>query len=120
VPAGPGDRQRRRAPAGRAGRRRFPPWLLSLRSAPDSVRARHIRARPSVSATHLPGEELAVTVHGRALPVDIRAEEGTELRRALLDVYVPRYGSEWEQFLDYGPVHWRIEPERMFSFHMPG
>jgi len=35
-------------------------------SAPDSVRIRHIRRRPQVSATHLPGEELSVTVHGRA------------------------------------------------------
>ena len=42
-------------------------------SAPDSVRFRHIRARPHVSATHLPGEELAVTVHGRAIPVDVAA-----------------------------------------------
>src|SRR4051794_4126038 len=32
-------------------------------SSPDSVRFRHIHARPAVSATHLPGEELAVTVH---------------------------------------------------------
>ncbi|MEJ7804051.1 MAG: pyridoxamine 5'-phosphate oxidase family protein [Candidatus Limnocylindria bacterium] len=31
-------------------------------SAPDSVRFRHIGARPQVSATHLPGEQLAVTV----------------------------------------------------------
>ncbi|MGH3609497.1 MAG: pyridoxamine 5'-phosphate oxidase family protein, partial [Pseudonocardiaceae bacterium] len=31
-------------------------------SAPDSVRFRHIGKRPQVSATHLPGEELAVTV----------------------------------------------------------
>jgi hypothetical protein len=37
----------------------------------------------------------------------------------LLDVYVPRYGPEWEEFLDSGPVHWRIEAERMFTFHMP-
>ena len=29
---------------------------------------RHICARPAVSATHLPREEFAVTVHGRALP----------------------------------------------------
>src|SRR4051812_13327471 len=35
-------------------------------SAPDSLRFRHIRARPEVSATHLPGEHLAVTVHGIA------------------------------------------------------
>jgi len=88
-------------------------------SAPDSVRFRHIRARPQVSATHLPGEELAVTVHGRAVPVDVRGEEGAGLRQALLDIYVPRYGAQWEEFLDSGPVYARIDAERMFTFHMP-
>src|SRR4051794_30075773 len=39
-------------------------------SSPESLRFRHIRLRPQVSATHLPGEELAVTVHGRASIVD--------------------------------------------------
>jgi hypothetical protein len=87
-------------------------------SSPDSVRFRHIRARPHVSATHLPGEEFAVTVHGRAVPIDVSSPEGAELRRTLLEVYVPRYGQEWEEFLDSGPVYARIEAERMFSFHM--
>jgi nitroimidazol reductase NimA-like FMN-containing flavoprotein (pyridoxamine 5'-phosphate oxidase superfamily) len=87
-------------------------------SSPDSIRFRHIRARPQVSATHLPGEELAVTVHGKAVPVDVQADEGAELRQALLDIYVPRYGSEWESFLDSGPVYARIDAERMFTFHM--
>lgn len=87
-------------------------------SAPDSVRFRHIRRRPWVSATHLPGEQLAVTVHGRAVPVDVQAPEGAGLRRTLLDVYVPRYGPEWETFLDSGVLFARIEAERMFTFHM--
>jgi hypothetical protein len=87
-------------------------------SSPDSVRFRHIRARPQVSATHLPGEEFAVTVHGRAAPVEVRATEGAGLRKALLEVYVPRYGPRWEEFLDSGPVYARIEPERMFSFQI--
>jgi nitroimidazol reductase NimA-like FMN-containing flavoprotein (pyridoxamine 5'-phosphate oxidase superfamily) len=85
-------------------------------SSPDSVRFRHIRARPSVSATHLPGEELAVTVHGRAVPLDVRAPEQAGFRQALLDLYVPRYGPEWERFLDSGPVYARIVAERMFVF----
>jgi Pyridoxamine 5'-phosphate oxidase len=86
-------------------------------SAPDSVRFRHIAARPQVSATHLPGEELAVTVHGRAVPVDIGSGP---FRQSLLDIYVPRYGPGWEHdFLDSGPVYARIEAERMFTFHMP-
>ena len=85
-------------------------------SAPDSVRFRHIRQRPHVSATHLPGEELAVTVHGRAVEADV--SKGTDLRQAFLEVYVPRYGPGWEKFLDSGPVYARIEADRMFTFQM--
>jgi nitroimidazol reductase NimA-like FMN-containing flavoprotein (pyridoxamine 5'-phosphate oxidase superfamily) len=82
-------------------------------SSPDSIRFRHIRARPHVSATHLPGEELAVTVHGRAVPI---AVDGG-FRQALLDIYVPRYGPQWEEeFLDTGPVYARIDAERMFTY----
>ncbi len=42
-------------------------------SSPDSVRFRHIRRNPHVSATHLPGENLAITVHGKAVLVDVRS-----------------------------------------------
>jgi hypothetical protein len=82
-------------------------------SSPDSVRFRHIAARPHVSATYLPGEELAVTVHGRATPIPV---EGG-FRETLLEIYVPRYGPEWEaDFLDSGPMYARIDAERMFTF----
>jgi hypothetical protein len=87
-------------------------------SSPDSVRFRNIRNRPQVSATHLPGEDLAVTVHGRAVPIDIHSDAGAGLRKTLLEVYVPRYGVEWEEFLDSGPVYARVEADRMFTFHM--
>jgi nitroimidazol reductase NimA-like FMN-containing flavoprotein (pyridoxamine 5'-phosphate oxidase superfamily) len=86
-------------------------------SSPDSIRFRHIAKRPDVSATHLPGEELAVTVHGRAVPVDVKAAEHAGFRAALLEIYVPRYGPEWESdFLDSGPVYARIDAERMFTY----
>ena len=87
-------------------------------SSPDSVRFRHIRRNPYVSATHVPGEELAITVHGKASPVDVGAPEGAGLRQTLLDVYVPRYGAEWESFLDSGPLYARIDAARMFTFHL--
>jgi uncharacterized pyridoxamine 5'-phosphate oxidase family protein len=84
-------------------------------SAPDSMRFRHIRARPQVSATHLPGEELAVTVHGRATEIPIDGG----FRETLLEIYVPRYGEGWESdFLDSGPVYARIDADRMFTFAM--
>jgi nitroimidazol reductase NimA-like FMN-containing flavoprotein (pyridoxamine 5'-phosphate oxidase superfamily) len=87
-------------------------------SSPESVRFRHLRNRPQVSATHLPAEELAVTVHGHAIPLDIHGEENAEFRQTVLDVYVPRYGPEWEAFLDSGPVYARIDADKMFTFHM--
>ncbi|HEY2764788.1 MAG TPA: pyridoxamine 5'-phosphate oxidase family protein [Pseudonocardiaceae bacterium] len=86
-------------------------------SSPDSVRCRHIRKRPYVSATHLPGEQLAVTVHGRAVPVDIHSDADAEFRQTLLEIYVPQYGPQWEEFLDSGPVYARIDADRMFTFH---
>jgi len=81
-------------------------------TAPESVRYRHLLKRPQVSATHLPCEEFAVNVHGRAVPVGV---EGG-LRETLLEVYVPRYGPGWEEFLDSGPVYMRIDADRMFAF----
>jgi hypothetical protein len=88
-------------------------------SSPASVRFTHIRRRPWVSASHLPGEELAVTVHGRAVPIDVGHADNAGFRRALLDVYVPRYGAQWEQFLDSGPVYARIEATRMYTYSTP-
>jgi hypothetical protein len=40
------------------------------------------------------------------------------LRDTLLEVYVPRYGPEWVEFLDSGPLYARIDAERMFGFSM--
>ena len=85
-------------------------------SAPDSIKFRHIAKRPQVSATHLPGEELAVTVHGRAELVDV---SGGPFRQVLTDIYVPRYGEEWLEMLEGGAAYARIDAERMFTFHMP-
>src|SRR3954453_18870176 len=87
-------------------------------SAPDSVRFRHIRQRPAVSATYLPGEELAITVHGRAVPIDLHDPSQSGFRRTLLDIYVPRYGPDWEQFLNSGVAYARIDAERMLTYSM--
>ena len=89
-------------------------WFSSGR---NSVRMRHLAARPAVSATHLPGEELAVTVHGRAELLELRDPAAAELRQAMLDWYVPRQGPEFESWLDaLDAVAARIEPAKMFTF----
>lgn len=91
-------------------------WFSSGR---DSVRMRHLRRRPAVSATHLPGEHLAVTVHGRAELLEIKGREGAELRQAMLDHYVPLQGPQFEEWLDeLDGLGARIHAERIFTFHM--
>ena len=89
-------------------------WFSSAR---NSVRMRHLAARPAVSATYLPGEELAVTVHGRAELSGLREAAGGELRQAMLDHYLPRQGPQFETWLDeMDAVAARIVPEKMFTF----
>jgi hypothetical protein len=87
-------------------------------TSPDAVRARHIRRRPQVSATHLPSEELAITAHGRAVLIDVAVPEHADFRDTLLEIYTPRYGEQWEAFLDSGVLYARIEAVKMFTFQM--
>ena len=58
---------------------------------PSAVRWRHLRVNPSVSATYLPSEDWSVTVHGRALPVDVGPSDPEGLRSTLIEVYTPPY-----------------------------
>ena len=93
-------------------------WFSSAR---NSVRMRHLAARPGVSATHLPGEELAVSVHGRAELFDLRDPACAELRQAMLDWYVPRQGPAFETWLDQlDAVGARIVAEKIFTFAADG
>ena len=87
-------------------------------SGRDSVRMRHLAARPGVSATHLPGEHLAVTVHGQAELFEMSSPPGAELRQAMLDHYLPIQGQAFEEWLDNTDgLGARIQPDRMFTFH---
>jgi nitroimidazol reductase NimA-like FMN-containing flavoprotein (pyridoxamine 5'-phosphate oxidase superfamily) len=87
-------------------------------SSPESLRFRHIRERPDVSVTHLPGEHLAITVHGTAEVIDVAAPEHAEFRQALIDIYLPRFGDAWLPILENGTFA-RVNPRRMFAFSMP-
>jgi hypothetical protein len=86
-------------------------------SGRNSVRMRHLAARPAVTATYLPGEELAVTVHGRAELFELSDPAAGELRQAVLDHYLPLQGPEFETWLDQSDsVAARIAADKMFTF----
>ena len=84
-----------------------------------AVRRRHLGQRPACSATHLPGEVLAVTVHGRAEVAPLDDPANADLLQAMLDEYLPKVGPDFEQGLEeMDAVGVRIVPEKLFTFHM--
>ena len=90
-------------------------------SGHDSVRMRHLAKRPFVSFTHLPGEELAITVHGRAELFDIMGDEHPELRHAMLEYYLPKQGPAFEEWLNGSQsIGARVIAEKIFTFRLEG
>lgn len=93
-------------------------WHFSIGG--DSLRASHLARRPAISVTHLPSEELAVTVHGVAESYDLKDPSRPELRQAMLDHYLPLQGpafAEWLEGVDAVAV--QVRPLRMFTFRLP-
>jgi hypothetical protein len=70
-----------------------------------------------VSASYLPGEQLAVTVHGRVELFELSDPRHPELRRAMIDHYLPLQGSAFVEWLDADDsLGARIEAKRIFTF----
>jgi hypothetical protein len=85
----------------------------------ESVKVRHLAVRPHVSAMYLPGEELAISVHGTAELFDLHGLDALELRQAMLDHYLPKAGADFENWLnETDSLAVRIDAEKMFTFHM--
>ncbi len=85
-------------------------------SSDRSLRFRHIRLRPQVSATYLPGEEVSVTTHGRAFEIDARSHDDGGFFDVLMGYYGARFGGA-EAIVD-GAAYARIDPARMFTFYL--
>lgn len=87
-------------------------------SSAYSLRFRHIRRRPQVSATHMPSEALSVTTHGHAVEINAATHDGGAFGRMVLDYYSGRFEGA-EAFLESpGLAYARIEADRMFTFYM--
>ena len=91
--------------------------LLWFGSAENSVRVRHLRARPQVSATHTRGEDLGVTVHGIAHEIDKTSGKYDRFRDCLREVYGPQWDG-WG-YWSSAPFAW-IEPRVMFAVTFKG
>ena len=88
-------------------------------SSRTSLRYRHLRARPQVSAAHTRGEEISVVVHGTARLFSLLDPDRQEFRDYCHEVYLPRYGEGWADFARGDDIFYAvIEPELMFTFRM--
>jgi general stress protein 26 len=94
-------------------------WFSSGR---DAVRMRHLRVRPAITACYLPGEDLAVTMHGRAEIIEVSDPAWGELRQAMLDHYLPLQGQAFQDWLDGADdaIGARIVPGRIFTYSTAG
>jgi hypothetical protein len=81
-------------------------------TSPVALRARHLARNPTVSATHVRGETLVVTVHGRARLLDLH---GADADFATLTR--EHYGTGWDEW-EGPPAAWAIEPDRMYAADM--
>lgn len=81
-------------------------------TSPSAVRARHLARSPAVSATHVRGEELVVTVHGRARLMDLAGEDA-----GFTEVLREQYGGDWDDWGSASP-YFAIEPDRMYAADM--
>jgi hypothetical protein len=93
-------------------------WYFS--TGHQALRMRHLRARPAISATHIPDESLQVSVHGQAELFELSDPvHGVALAQAMLDHYLPLQGPSFEDWLDNSEAAGaRIVADRMFTFHM--
>jgi hypothetical protein len=85
---------------------------LCFGTSPQAVRARHLSRSPEVSATHVRGETLVVTVHGNVVPLDLAGAD------ADFAAFTREwYGTGWDEW-DEHPVAWAIEPRRLYAADM--
>lgn len=81
-------------------------------TSPDAFRARHLARSPAISATHVRGEQLVVTAHGRARRADLRGDDA-----GFAEVLRDQYGADWDDWGSASP-YFVIEPDRMYAADM--
>ncbi|MFI5099890.1 MAG: pyridoxamine 5'-phosphate oxidase family protein, partial [Actinomycetes bacterium] len=81
-------------------------------TAASSVRARHLTARPAVSAAHVVGDQVAFWTYGRAQLVRPGDTVWDAFEEHWREVYDGGAASDWAP----DPVYVRIVPERFFAY----
>ena len=84
-------------------------------SAPNSIRFKHIRQNPRVSAAYTLGEEISIVVHGQAREIDTSTGDYERFHDYCRETYGPTY-DDWG-YWGKMPFAW-IEPHRMYAIEI--
>lgn len=74
---------------------------------------RHLAARSGISVTHVEGENLCLTVHGRARPLGLGGRDADYADRLRA-----HYGIEWWEEFGDGAAYYAVEPDRVLAADM--
>lgn len=88
-------------------------WIIGTH--PRAAKARHLAARPAISATYMRGEQLGIFTHGRATPLNPRDRPDDPTWPDVRDYLLEHYGDDgtwnWDEI-----VYYRIDPTWMVAY----
>lgn len=84
-------------------------------SSDNSLRFKHIRSNPSVSAAYTQGEKVSILVHGTAHEIDTASGNYERFHEYCREIYGPEYDA-WG-YWGHAPFAW-IEAKRFYAIIM--
>jgi len=89
-------------------------WIIG--TARRAAKARHLAARPGISATHLRGEQLGVFTHGVAVELNPEGTSSDPAWPAIREYLVDHYAGDGDDPFWDENVWYRIDPSWMVAY----
>ncbi|TDN74723.1 MULTISPECIES: pyridoxamine 5'-phosphate oxidase family protein [Pseudonocardia] len=89
-------------------------WIIGTHR--QAAKARHLAARPGISATFMRGEQLGIFTHGHAVPLNPEGTSSDPAWPAVRDHLVDHYDDDTDNLFWDESVWYRIEPSWMVAY----
>jgi hypothetical protein len=89
-------------------------WIIGTHR--QAAKARHLAARPGISATYMRGEQLGIFTHGHAVPLNPEGSSSDPAWPTVRDYLVNHYGGDGDDPSWDESVWYRITPSWMVAY----